>query len=570
MQETPDQTDKKTSVANSPHPWTQHYPPGLVWDKEYEPVSLPDMFDSAVSTYGNRVCSEFLGKKMTYREIGQLVNRAARGLADLGIGKNSKVGLLLPNTPTYIIYYYAILKTGACVVNFNPLYSLRELEYQIKDSETELMVTLDLVLMYDKVETLVDKGVLKRAVIASFSSLLPGVKSFLFKMLKGREVAKWQKKAKNRNIIASEQLLFNTGEPVDVDIDPLNDLAVLQYTGGTTGVPKGAMLTHANLTTNVAQIIDWAVNTEPGSERIIGILPFFHVFAMTTILNFGVSMGAELLLVPKFELDEALKLIVKRKPTIMPGVPTIYTAMLNHPKIKSFDLSSLKFCISGGAGLPVEIRKQFEAVSGCKLIEGYGLSETSPMVTANPVEGAKREGSIGVPVPATHISIRSIDDPSVEMPLTESGEICVKGPQVMPGYWNRPEATAEVMVDGYFRTGDVGYMAEDGFIYIVDRLKDMIIASGFKIYPRQVEEAIYRFSAVEEVTVVGIPDEYRGEAPKAFIKLKEGQTATAEEIMLFLKGELSKIELPAEIEFRDELPKTMIGKLSRKELREEG
>ena len=272
---------------------------------------------------------------------------------------------------------------------------------------------------------------------------------------------------------------------------------------------------------------------------------------------------------PKFELDDALKLIAKRKPTVMPGVPTIYTAMLNHPKIESFDLSSLKFCISGGAGLPVEIRKQFVELTGCKLIEGYGLSETSPMATANPVEGSERDGSIGVPVPGTMISIRGIDDPSKELPLTESGEICIKGPQVMPGYWHRPDATAEVMVDGYFRTGDAGYIAEDGFIYIVDRLKDMIIASGFKIYPRQVEEAIYRFAAVEEVTVVGIPDEYRGEAPKAFIKLKDGQSATADEILLFLKGELSKIELPAEIEFRDELPKTMIGKLSRKELREE-
>ena len=272
-------------------PWAQHYPEGLTWDKQYAPRSLPDMFDEAVATYGSRVCSEFLGRTMTYSEIGQLVDRAARGLADLGIGKDSKVGLLLPNTPTYIIYYFAILKTGACVVNFNPLYSLRELEYQIKDSETELMVTLDLKLMFDKVESLIEKGVLEKAVIANFSKLLPGVKSFLFKMVKGKEVAKWQNSPVIDKIIASEKLLFNTGETVVVDIDPLNDLAVLQYTGGTTGVPKGAMLTHANLTTNVEQIIDWVTNLEPGKERIIGILPFFHVFAMTTILNFGIAHG---------------------------------------------------------------------------------------------------------------------------------------------------------------------------------------------------------------------------------------------------------------------------------------
>ncbi len=562
----PDTSKKNTT---SPYPWTQHYPPGLAWDKEYTPRSLPDLFDEAVGTYSKRVCSEFLGRKVTYGEMGQLVDRAARGLFDLGIGKGSKVGLMLPNTPTYIIFYYAILKTGACVVNFNPLYTVPELEYQIGDSETELLITLDLKLMFNKVETLIEKGVLKRAVIARFSALLPGLKSFLFKLAKGKEIAKWRSSPMIDKIISAEQILFNGGEPVKVDIEPREDLAVLQYTGGTTGVPKGAMLTHANLTINVAQILDWVTNLEPGTERIIGILPFFHVFAMTTILNFGVAHGAELLLVPKFELDDTLKLIARRKPTVMPGVPTIYTAMLNHPKIKSFDLSSLKFCISGGAGLPGEIRRQFVKVSGCKLIEGYGLSETSPMATANPVSGVERDGSIGVPVPGTIVSIRAIDDPSKEMPLTESGEICIKGPQVMPGYWQRPDATAEVMVDGFFRTGDVGYIAEDGFIYIVDRIKDMIIASGFKIYPRQVEEAIYRFSAVEEVTVIGIPDEYRGEAPKAFIKLKEGQKATAEEILLFLKGELSKIEIPAEIEFRDELPKTMIGKLSRKELREE-
>ena len=372
------------------HPWIKHYPPGLSWDKIYPPRSLPDMFDQAVATYGKRVCCEFLGRTITYEEMGQLVDRAAQGLSDLGIGKDSKVGLLLPNTPTYIIFYYAILKTGACVVNFNPLYTIPELEYQIGDSETDLMITLDLKLMFDKVEALIEKGVLKQAIVANFSVLLPLVKSFLFKIVKGKEVAKWRKSPMIDKIISAEQVMSNAGERVEVAIDPLNDLAVLQYTGGTTGVPKGAMLTHANLTTNVAQIMDWVTNLEPGTERILGILPFFHVFAMTTILNFGVSHGAEMLLVPKFELNDVLKLIARRKPTIMPGVPTLYTAMLNHPKIESFDLSSLKFCISGGAGLPVEIRKQFIEVSGTKMIEGYGLSETSPMATANPVEGTPR------------------------------------------------------------------------------------------------------------------------------------------------------------------------------------
>ena len=552
-----------------PHPWTQHYPAGLSWDKEYIPSSLPEMFDRAVQAHKQRTCSIFMGSRLSYGEIGWLVNRAARGLSDMGIGKGSKVGLLFPNSPTYIIFYYAILKTGACVVNFNPLYSVRELEYQVRDSQTELMITFDLGLMFDKVETLIEEGVLPKAVIASFAAILPGVKSVLFRLFKRRDIARPDFSKHGDRLVRADDLMNNGGEPLDTIIDPWKDLAVLQYTGGTTGVPKGAMLSHANLTINVQQIIDWVPSLEPGKERIIGILPFFHVFAMTTILNFGVAHGAELLLVPKFEIDETLKLISKERPTVMPGVPTLYTAMINHPKIRQFDLSSLKFCISGGAGLPVEVRQRFQDIAGCALIEGYGLSETSPMVTANPVEGSVRDGSIGVPVAATEISIRSIDDPHVEMPLAQSGEICVRGPQVMSGYWKRPEETAEVFVDGFFRTGDAGYMASDGFIYIVDRLKDMIIASGFKIYPRQVEEAIYRFPAVEEVTVIGIPDEYRGEAPKAFIKLRQGESASAEEIIDFLKGEISKLEMPAEIEFRDELPKTMIGKLSRKELREE-
>lgn len=555
-----------STIAN--RPWLSSYPAGLSWDKTYPPVSLPDMFDAAVDRYGPRICTRFLGRNLTYRQIGALVERAARGLAGLGIGKGSKVGLLLPNTPTYVVFYFAALKTGATVVNYNPLYSLPELRHQVKDSGTELMVTLDLKLLFDKVDQLVGEGTLRRAVVAPFAELLPFAKSLLFRLFKRRQIARRRASPNAARLITQEQVLAARGALTKVPIDPAHDIAVLQYTGGTTGTPKGAALTHANLTVNVAQLQDWATNLVPGEERIMGVLPFFHVFAMTTVLNFGIAHGMELILMPRFELDEALRLIKQLRPTVMPGVPTLYNAMLNHSKIATYDLSSLKFCISGGAALPVEVRQRFEKAAGCSLIEGYGLSETAPVVTANPVTGAVREGSIGLPMPATEVSIRSLDDPRIKMPLGEAGEICVRGPQVMPGYWNKPEETDGVFVDGFFRTGDVGYMAEDGFIYVVDRLKDMINASGFKIYPRQVEEAIYRHPAVEEVTVIGIPDDYRGEAPKAFIKLKAGHTATAEEITTFLKTQISKLELPAQIEFRDTLPKTMIGKLSRKELRQ--
>jgi long-chain acyl-CoA synthetase len=328
------------------------------------------------------------------------------------------------------------------------------------------------------------------------------------------------------------------------------------------------MLTHGNLTINVGQVRAWQNRQATERDRIVGVLPLFHVFAMTSVMNLGVASGMEMILLPKFELVETLRLIDKLRPTMMPGVPTLFNAILRHPHVGNYDLSSLEYCISGGAALPLEVKRGFEAIAGSGLVEGYGLSETSPVACCNPVN-AVREGSIGLPLPATEISIRSLDDPEQEMPCGEPGEICIAGPQVMPGYWNKPKETEASFVGRYFRTGDIGYMDEDGYIFIVDRIKDMINASGFKIYPRRIEDALYEHEAVAEVTVIGIPDEYRGEAPKAFVKLKEGKQATKAELLGFLREKLSKIELPAEIEFRDELPKTMVGKLSKKELRAE-
>jgi long-chain acyl-CoA synthetase len=328
------------------------------------------------------------------------------------------------------------------------------------------------------------------------------------------------------------------------------------------------MLTHANLSTNVAQVKLWQDRPAPEVGRMLGTIPLFHVFAMTTVMNFGIVSGMEIILLPKFEVIETLKVIGKLRPTMMPGVPTLFNAILRHPHIANFDLSSLEYCISGGAALPLEVKRGFEALCRCTVVEGYGLSETSPVVTCNPVE-TRREGSIGLPLPGTEISIRSLEDPAVAVPQGETGEICIAGPQVMTGYWRKPNDTEGSFVGRFFRTGDVGYMDEDGFIFIVDRIKDMINASGFKVYPRRIEDALYEHPAVAEVTVIGSPDAYRGEAPKAFVKLKDGKEASAAELIHFLKEKLSKLELPAEIEFRDELPKTMVGKLSRKELRAE-
>ncbi len=551
-------------------PWLAHYPQHVDWNEYFTPLPVPTLLDRAVSKHGARPVAQFLGTTISYSQLGQQVDRAAKGLQSLGVTRGSKVGLFLPNCPTFIVYYYAILKAGGTVVNYNPLYTVDELSFQVRDSDTELMITLDLKVLFDKVEALLIAGTLKRAIVTSFPSLLPSSKSVMFRLFRGRELARLSSSTVADKITLAGTLEDNDGAFKPVAIDPLVDIAVLQYTGGTTGTPKGAMLTHANLTINVQQSMAWTRSiTREGQERIMGILPFFHVFAMSGIMNFGIAEGAEIIIMPRFVLDDTIKLIAKARPTIMPGVPTIFGAIMNHKDAKTLDLHSLKICLSGGAPLPAEIKKGFEALTGAQVIEAYGLSETSPGATANPIDGRAKPGSIGQPFPATVISIREVGQPEREVPLGQPGEICIKGPQVMKGYYKNPEATAETFTGDFFRTGDVGYMDPEGFIFIVDRIKDMIICSGFKVYPRHLEEKIYEHPAVEEVTVIGIKDKYRGEAPKAFIKLKTGQTATVEDIRKHLETRLSKIEMPAEIEFRTELPKTMIGKLSKKELKAE-
>ena len=563
--------EKKSSInqTNSEFPWQKCYPEGVKWDDEFEGKPHFLLLEQAVKSYAPLICTTFLGKSLTYQEIGERADKLAAGLQEMGIGKGDKVGLFLPNSPTYVYFYFAILKAGATVVNYNPLYTVEELEFQVRNSETSHMVTLDLKLLFEKCEALMVNGALSKTIVASFAELLPPVKSLLFRTLKQKDLAKISSSSQAKNCILENDILKSEATFTPVTINPDTDIAVLQYTGGTTGRPKGAMLTHANLSIQAEQIMRACLTLRPGHEVMMGILPFFHVFAMTVVLNIGVSLGARLLLMPKFEMKDALKLMRKEKPTLMPGVPTLFNALCNLSPAPISALENLTLCISGGAPLPPSLIDEFAEICPAKLIEGYGLSETSPVLTCNPPTGVIKPGSIGVPLPQTIISIRSLEDPSVEMPQGEKGEICAKGPQVMPGYWNAREETDNVFVGDYFRTGDIGYMDEDGYTFIVDRLKDLILCSGFNVYPRHVEDAIYKHTAVEEVTVIGIPDEYRGEAPKAFVKLKKGQSLTKEQLLEFLSTKLSKIELPEEIEFRDELPKTMVGKLSKKELRDE-
>lgn len=559
----------KVTGAVDAHPWLGAYPAGVDWYAPIPAKPLYSLMDEAVGRCSDLPCTSFLGKTLTYKQIGEKVNEAAAALQKAGIVKGTRVGLFLPNSPTYVVYYFAILKAGGIVVNFNPLYTVEELAFQARDSGVELMVTLDLRALFEKVEALIAEGVLPRAIIASFPGLLPATKAALFKLFKSGELARPLASPVTDRLIFEADVLKSGAVPEPVDIEPKEDLAVLQYTGGTTGTPKGAMLTHYNVYANTEQVARWAPHLIDGRERFLGVLPFFHVFAMTVVMNFAVRMASLMVILPRFELEATLKLIHSTRPTVMPAVPTLFNAIMHHPKVGNYDLESLKFCISGGAPLPISVKRQFEELAECTVVEGYGLSEASPVVTCNPATGPVREGSIGMPLPQTIVSLRDLEDPSRPVPKGEKGELCVKGPQVMPGYWQRPGETADVFTsDGFLRTGDVARMDPDGLFSIEDRIKDLIICSGYNVYPRQIEEAIYTHPKVAEVIVIGIPDEYRGEVPKAFVKLKQGESATAEDILEHLAEKLSKIELPAEIEFRDELPKTMIGKLSKKELRQ--
>lgn len=553
------------------HPWLATYPERVPWAVEFQPAPLYDLLDQSVKSFPDRICTRFLGRTTTYGDIGRQVDRVARGLKGLGVGRGSHVGLLLPNSPTFIVFYFATLKTGATVVNFNPLYAHDELAYQVRDSRTDVMVTLDLQLLFGKVEALLAAGVLPRAVVASFADLLPLAKSIAFRMLKRRELASPTRSPQAAKITLAGAL----GDPDDATpfspepIDPASDVAVIQYTGGTTGTPKGAMLTHANCHVNVQQVAAWSPGLADGEEKMMGVLPFFHVFAMTVVMNLAIARAAEIIIMPRFALDDCLALIDREKPTVMPGVPTLFAAIMNHPKLADFALSSLKFCISGGAPLPLEVKSRFEALTGCVVIEGYGLSETAPVATCNPLDGPARAGSIGLPLPGTRVSLRDLADPTREVAAGEKGEICIAGPQVMKGYWQKPEETARQFVGPFFRTGDVARMDGEGYLYIEDRIKDLIICSGYKVYPRRIEEVIYAHPAVEEVTVIGIRDPYKGEAPKAFVKLRAGAVSSPDDIQNFVADKLSRHEWPAAVEIRESLPKTMIGKLSKKELRAE-
>ncbi len=549
-------------------PWFKFYEPGVPQTINYPDVPLYQFLEDSAKRFPQNPALIFLNGKMSYSALDATVNRLANALTDLGVKKGDRVAIYVANSPQYVISYYAILKIGAIIMPINPLYVAHEVEHQVNDAGAETIIVMSR--FYPVVQKVRDHTKLKRVIVTNIKEYFPPIVKLLFTLVK-------EKKGGDSFVLAPGDyewgaLLakYSANKP-SYTASP-DDTAVLLYTGGTTGVSKGAELSHRNIVANAVQCRYWfgIKDGGEGTDVILTALPLFHSFGMTTCMNLGVYIGAALILIPNpRDIHDVLGNIAKHRPTVFPGVPTMYVAINNSPLTPKYDLRSVKACLSGGAALPVEVAKRFKEITGANLVEGYGLSETSPVVTANPVFGDNRVGTIGVPFPDTDIKVMDIETGTKEMPYGEAGELVMKGPQVMKGYWNRPDETAIAMREGWFYSGDIGTMSTDGYITIVDRKKDMIIAGGFNIYPRDVEEVIYQNPKVQEVVVAGVPDQYRGETVKAYVVLKAGETATPEEIMDFCKGKLAKFKVPTSVEFRDTLPKSMVGKILRRVLVEE-
>ncbi|TRW17670.1 long-chain-fatty-acid--CoA ligase [Glacieibacterium frigidum] len=539
--------------------WSTAYDHPGAWDDVPVPCPMPDLLRRSAARTPQAPCLDFLGRGWTYAAVWDQVQRFAGGLAARGIGRGTTVGLFLPNCPHYVIAYYGAMLSGATLVNFSPLYTVDELRAQVLDSGTTVMVTLDVTALYPVIAQV--PGL--RLIVGNLPEVLPPLKSLGYRLLKRAERATVSPSDLRFADLLKSPPLAN---PPAIDV---NDVALLQYTGGTTGSPKGAVLTHANLSINAGQVN--ALDPEPEeADRILGALPFFHVFANTCILNRTILRGGQIVMLPRFELKAVLAAIPRYKITAMPGVPTMYRALLDSPELGDTDLSSLRICISGGAPLPLELKSAFETRSGARLVEGYGLTESSGVVSCNPYAGGGVEGSIGQPLPGTDIRLVDKDDPARPAPDGEPGEITVSGPQIMARYHGQAGETANVFIehDGrrWLRTGDVGTIDARGYVSVVDRLKDMIVVGGFKVFPSILEDILYKVPGVREALVIGIPDRRQGERPKAFVTLDPGAATDGEALLAHLNAHVGKHERAVAVEVRDQLPKTMIGKLSRKEL----
>ncbi|NOU98969.1 long-chain-fatty-acid--CoA ligase [Paenibacillus planticolens] len=547
-------------------PWLRHYPEEVAPTYEYPKHNLARLLVDSAQKYSDRPALYFMGKTLCYREVLDASYRFANVLKALSVKPGDRVSIMLPNCPSAIIAYFGTLLMGGIVVMTNPLYMDRELVHQLSDSGATVIVTLDL--LFDRVQKAKARTPIQHVIVTSIKDYLPFPKNVLYPIKMKKDGAKLDV-VYGEGVYAFKKLLRETSRIPDcVDVDADTDIALLQYTGGTTGISKGVMLTHSNLIANAYQTMKWCYRTQMGSERFLGAIPCFHVFGLTVLLNQAMLQAGMLILIPKFDIDTILDTINKMKPTIFPGAPTMYIAIINHKRVKEVDISSINVCVSGSAPLPLEVQERFEALTGGKLIEGYGLTETSPVTHANPIWGYRKIGSIGVPLPDTAAKVVDVNS-GEELPIGEIGELLIKGPQVMKGYWQREHETATTIRDGWLYTGDMGRMDEDGFFSIVDRKKDLIIAGGFNIYPREIEEVLFEHPAILEAVAVGVPDEYRGETVKAFIVLKPGMTLTEKELELWCRERLAAFKVPRKVEFRQSLPKTMIGKVLRRQLLEE-
>ncbi|MEE6449395.1 long-chain fatty acid--CoA ligase [Gottfriedia acidiceleris] len=527
--------------------WLAHYPEYIAKELSIPTKSIPEMFNETAENYPNHSCLSFYGKKNTYKEVQSAVKKFASALQKNGVQKGDRVAIMLPNCPQYVISYYGILTVGGIVTQINPMSVERELKELLNDSGTETIVVLNS--LYPTVKPLIEETNLRKIIVVN---------------LTGTEES-YEEAISFGCFLQSGNLDLKP-----VTIDSHDDVAILQYTGGTTGRSKGVMLTHRNLYANIMQQGEFFKGAfNPGYERVLSIIPFFHVYGMTVCINLSVFMANEMIILPRFDIEEVLTTIKNEQPTLFPGVPTMYIALINHPDSKKYGIDAIKLCNSGSAPMPVELMKQFEKKTGATILEGYGLSEASPTTHSNPAFAARKPGTVGIPYPSTDSKIVDLASGLEEVPVGEIGELIIKGPQVMKGYWNLPEETANTIRDGWLYTGDIASVDEDGYVSILDRKKDMIIASGFNVYPREIEEVIYEHPSVKEAVVIGVPDSYRGETVKAVIVLKEDNHITLEEINEYCKNHLATYKVPRIIEFRSELPKTNVGKILRRAIREE-
>lgn len=565
-----DRTPAATS-SYADRPWLASYPAGVPADFDFPKVPLTRLLDDAASSFPTGTALAFLGTTITYRELKDAVDRFAAGLARLGVDKGDRVALVLPNCPQNVIAFFAALRLGAIVVQHNPLYTEAELRHQLADCGATVVVCLDRV--YASVAAVRADTALEHVVVTSIADYLPAATRLKLRLpLAKAKRARAEMTAsipKDAPVTSFLSLLKGTESARQVQLDPEVDLALLQYTGGTTGASKGAMLTHDNLVSNAYMNRLWDTGATTGKEVTLAVLPLFHAYGLTVAMNATVLLGGTLVLLPRFDIDQVFAAIDEWKPTMFPGVPPIYKALADSPKVRSHDLRSIRLCVSGAMKLPTEIQDQFERISGAALVEGYGMTETSPSTHCNPVGGARKPGSIGLPLPGTHCKVVAQDDASVEVPPGEPGELAIKGPQVFCGYWGREDVEGVFTEDGYVLTGDVAVMDEDGFFSIVDRKKELIIAGGFNIYPSEVEEVLFSLPGVADAVVVGLPDKYRGETVKAYVVQAPGASLSEAGVVEHCRRELTAYKVPKAVEFRESLPRTVVGKVLRRVLLEE-